>query len=126
MTVNVLDKKSRPGIKWQNMPASTLVEVAGIKVGIIGASTESTPFTTMPANFVGLTMTPPAAAIADEAKRLRDQGARVIIVTAHIGSKCKDLEKPNDTSSCDTNEELFKMIGDLPRGPVDVIAAGHT
>jgi 2',3'-cyclic-nucleotide 2'-phosphodiesterase (5'-nucleotidase family) len=126
ITANILDQKTMTRIKWPNMPASLLVEVAGIKVGIIGASTEATPFTTMPANFVGLAMSAPAAAVAEEAKALRDQGARVIVVTCHIGSKCKNLDQPNDTSSCDKNEELFKMIGDLPKGVVDVIVAGHT
>lgn len=126
VSANIADKQSGSRIKWPNMPASVLVEAAGIKIGVIGASTEATPFTTMPANFVGLAITPPAGAIADEAKRLRDQGARVIIVTCHIGSKCKSLDEPNDPSSCDQNEELFKMIRDLPKGMVDVIVAGHT
>lgn len=124
---NISDARSGARIKWPNMPPSTLVDVAGIKVGIIGASTESTPFTTMPANFAGLVMKPPpAVAIADEATQLRGQGASLIVVTAHIGSKCTDLEHPNDASSCDTHEELFKLIGDLPKGAVDVIVAGHT
>jgi 2',3'-cyclic-nucleotide 2'-phosphodiesterase (5'-nucleotidase family) len=91
---NVVDKASGARIKWPNMPASTLVEVAGVKVGVIGASTEATPYTTMPANFADLAIAPPARAIADEAKRLREQGAQ--------------------------------MIGDLPKGLVDVIVAGHT
>ena len=126
VVANVLDKQSGARIKWPNMPASTLIEVAGVKVGIIGATTESTPFTTMPANFVGLQMAKPGLAIAEEAKQLRDKGAVVIIVTAHIGSKCKNLDQPNDISSCDQNEELFHMISDLPKGTVDAIVAGHT
>jgi 5'-nucleotidase len=124
---NISDASSGARIKWPNMPASTMVEVAGIEIGLIGASTESTPFTTMPANFVGLKMAPPpATAITDEAKALRAKGAQLIVVTAHIGSKCTDLEHPNDTSTCDKNEELFRMISDLPKGTVDVIIAGHT
>lgn len=126
VTANVIDKTSGGRIKWPNMPASTLVEVSSIKIGVIGASTESTPFTTMPANFLGLEISPPAQAIADEAKVLRERGAQLIFVTAHIGSKCFKHDKPNDTSSCDTNEELFKVIGDLPKGLVDVFVAGHT
>lgn len=127
MTANIQDRGSGSRIKWPNMPASTLVEVANVKIGIIGASTEATPFTTMPANFVGLQMAPPPAqAITEEAKALRAQGASVIVVTAHIGSKCKDLDHPNDTSSCDSNEELFQVIRDLPKGMVDVFVAGHT
>jgi len=123
---NILDDKTGSRIQWPNMPASTLVEVAGVKVGIVGASTESTPFTTMPANFVGLKMAPPAAALAAEAKALREKGAVVVVAVTHIGSKCKDLDHPNDTSSCDRDEELFRMISDLPKGAIDVIVAGHT
>jgi 2',3'-cyclic-nucleotide 2'-phosphodiesterase (5'-nucleotidase family) len=126
VSANILDAKTGARIKWPNMPASVLVEAAGVKVGVIGASTESTPFTTMPANFVGLAMTKPGAAVVEEAKRLREQGARVIVVTAHIGSKCKSLDEPNDPSSCDSKEELFHMIRDIPKGTVDVIVAGHT
>ncbi len=126
MTANILDKGSNARIKWPNMPASTLVEVANVKIGIIGASTEATPFTTMPANFVGLAMASPAESIIAEAKALRAQGAVVIVVTAHIGSKCSDFEHPNDPSSCDSNEELFRVIKDLPKGMVDVFVAGHT
>src|SRR5882672_11143215 len=54
LVANILDDKSGERIKWQNMPPSTLVEVAGTLIGIVGASTEQTPYTTMPANFVGL------------------------------------------------------------------------
>ena len=126
VSANILDRKTGARIKWPNMPASAVVEVAGIKVGIIGASTEATPYTTMPANFEGLAMVPAGAAIAEEARRLRGAGVQVIVVTAHLGSKCKDLEQPNDPSSCDRSEELFRVVEDLPSGAVDVFVAGHT
>jgi 5'-nucleotidase len=126
VSANILDKASGARIKWPNMPASTLVEVANVKIGVIGASTESTPYTTMPANFAGLAISPPAQAIADEAKQLREQGAQIIAVTAHIGSKCAKHDNPTDLSSCDPNEELFLVIKDLPKGTVDVFVAGHT
>ncbi|HUS31491.1 MAG TPA: 5'-nucleotidase C-terminal domain-containing protein [Kofleriaceae bacterium] len=123
---NINDQKSGNRIKWPNMPSSILVEVAGTMVGVIGAATESTPFTTMPANFTGLVMAPTAQAIAKEAEALRARGAQVIVVVAHIGSACKDVEKPNDLSSCKTDEEVFKVISDLPKGLVDVWVGGHT
>lgn len=126
VAANIIDKTSGERIKWPNILPSKIVEVSGIEIGVIGAATESTPFTTMPANFAGLAITEPAAAIAEEAKRLRAEGAQVIAVTAHIGSRCKDLAKPTDTSSCDTNEELFDVLRDLPKGVVDVFVAGHT
>lgn len=126
LVANIVDKQSGAPIKWPNMPSSVIVDVAGIKVGIIGASTESTPYTTMPANFADLAVKPPAAIVTAQARELRGKGAQLIIVTAHIGSKCRDLDHPNDPSSCDREEELFKMIGDLPKSTVDVIIAGHT
>jgi 5'-nucleotidase len=126
LVTNILDEKSGARIQWPNMPPSTMVEVAGVMVGIVGASTEQTPYTTMPANFVGLKMSPPAQAIADGAKELRARGAQVVVVVAHIGSQCKDVEHPNDTASCDKSEELFRVIDELPPGLVDVFVAGHT
>jgi 5'-nucleotidase len=123
---NIMDAATGTRIAWSNMPASTLVEVAGVKIGIVGASTESTPYTTMPANFVGLRMAPTAPALAEQAAALRARGAQVIVATMHIGSSCKDVEHPDDASTCDKREELFKVIGDLPPGAVDVIVAGHT
>jgi 5'-nucleotidase len=123
---NINDAKTGNRIKWQNMPSSVLLEIAGTMVGVIGASTESTPFTTMPANFSGLVMAPAAREIAADAQVLRARGAQVIVVVAHIGSACKDTSKPTDLSSCKTDEELFKVIDDLPKGLVDVWVGGHT
>src|SRR5688500_983367 len=76
LVANINDEKTGTRIKWKNMPPSALIEVAGTMVGIIGASTEATPYTTMPANFVGLKMAPTAKAIAEEAKALRAKGAQ--------------------------------------------------
>lgn len=123
---NILDAKTGARIAWPNMPAATMIEVAGVKVGIIGASTQATPFTTMPANFAGLKMAPTAPAIAEQAAALRAQGAQVVVGTMHIGSRCRDFDHPDDASSCDKDEELFKLLADLPRGTLDVIVAGHT
>ena len=123
---NIVDNATGSRILWPNMPGATMIEVAGIKIGIIGASTESTPYTTMPANFAGLRISPPAQAIADQATALRGQGARLVIATMHIGTNCKEFDRPDDSSSCDKREELFWLLQDLPRGAVDVIVGGHT
>jgi len=123
---NIVDKTSGNRIKWPNMPASLLVERAGTMIGIIGAATEQTPFTTMAANFVGPEMSPTAVAIPQEARPRRDKGAQIIVVVAHIGTACTDVEHPTDISSCDQSEEVFHVISDLPKGLVDVWVGGHT
>jgi 2',3'-cyclic-nucleotide 2'-phosphodiesterase (5'-nucleotidase family) len=122
--VNEAGAGQRPA--WPNMPASVLLEKAGVSIGVIGVTTEATPFTTMPANFLGLEMAPVAATILAEATALRARGAEVIVVAAHAGSKCEELTDPSDTSSCDTEEEIFQVAEALPAGTVDVIVAGHT
>ena len=126
LVTNIADDQTGQRIDWPNTAPGTIVEVAGVKVGIVGASTESTPTTTMPANFVGLRMLPAAAAIEHEAGELRHEGAQIIVVTAHLGSACKDWRDPDDTSTCDREDELFRVIHALPKGTVDVFVAGHT
>jgi 5'-nucleotidase len=126
LAANLYDAESKSRVKWPNMPASIVVDENGVKVGIIGVTTEATPFTTMPANFKGLLIESPAGVITTEATRLRAAGAQIIVVAAHLGSKCKDFKDPTDTSSCDQDEEVFKVARALPHGTVDVIVAGHT
>jgi len=126
LMANILDAETGKRPAWDNILPSFMIEKGPVVVGIIGVATEATPFTTMPANFIGLVMAKPALAIAAEAAELRQRGAQVIVVSAHVGSKCTDLHDPSDLSSCDQEEELFSMARALPPGLVDVIIAGHT
>lgn len=126
LMANVLEVATGKRPTWDNLLGSFLVEKGPIVVGVIGVTTEATPFTTMPANFVGLAMVKPALAVTAEAADLRKRGAQVVVVAAHVGSKCADLHDPSDLTSCDREEELFKMVELLPAGAVDVIVAGHT
>ncbi len=126
LITNIFDARTGERVAWPNAPASRIVDIAGLRVGIVGASTEVTPFTTMPANFLGLEMTSAALAITAEAKAVREQGAQVVVVVAHLGSECKDLDHPDDVSSCDHKDELFRVLDQLPKGLVDALVAGHT
>ena len=126
LMANVLDAETGKRPAWDNVLGSFMVEKGPVVVGVIGVTTEATPFTTMPVNFLGLAMARPADAIAAEATALRERGAQVVVVAAHVGSKCSDLSNPADLSSCDREEELFKTADALPAGLVDVIVAGHT
>ncbi len=126
LMANVLDRDTGKRPAWSNVMGSLMIEKGPIIVGVIGVTTEATPFATMPANFLGLEMSKPALAVSAEAADLRKRGAQVVVVAAHVGSKCSDLHDPNDLSSCDQEEELFEMVKALPPGAVDVIVAGHT
>ena len=113
-------------VDWQNAPATTMLTAGGVRVGVIGVTTESTPHTTIAANFAGLRIRPLAETIAEHARRLRGEGARVVIVTSHAGGRCESFGDPHDLSSCEADQEIFEVARALPRDAVDVIVAGHT
>lgn len=61
-------------------------DVHGIRVGIIGLSTLSTPKTTMPTYVKSLDFIPYITALKATVPQIKAEGAEVIIVTAHICS----------------------------------------
>ncbi|WP_428267654.1 bifunctional metallophosphatase/5'-nucleotidase [Haliangium sp.] len=126
LAANLVDAAVGARVSWPNAPAAVMVNAAGVDVGIVGVLTEDTPHATMPANFVGLAISPLAAAIEREARDLREHGAAVIVVSAHAGGRCQDLDDPADLSSCAPDEEIMAVAEALPPGLVDVIVAGHT
>ncbi len=105
---------------------AVMIERSGVRIGIVGATTESTPQTTIAANVDDLRFAPVAAAIAAEAHALRRRGAAVVVVAAHIGGKCTDLGDPDVLTSCDPDDEIMHVARALPPGAVDAIVAGHT
>jgi 5'-nucleotidase len=129
LTSNIVDEASGAQPAWENIRASVMVTVAGVKVGLVGVSTESTPGTTLSPNFRGLAMRPLAASIRAQAEGLRTQGAVLVLVLAHAGGACRHFNDPNDLSSCEADEEIFAVARALPAegpGHVDAIVAGHT
>lgn len=126
LDANIIDDSTGKPAAWPNFRPSVMVERAGIKIGIVGVTTTSTPRTTLPANVVGLSIAPLAPTIESEAARLRAEGAQAVVVVAHAGGECRDLHHPTDLSSCDPDQEIFQVANALPEGEVDVIVAGHT
>jgi len=125
LAANLIDTATGMPVAWPNVQPSTLVELAGVKVGIIGVMTKDALVTTIAANTVGLRTAPLAQTIIDEARELRAKGATLIIVAAHAGSQCENFDNPLDLSSCDLTGEIMQVANDLPPGLVDHIFAGH-
>lgn len=109
-----------------SFPASVLIERKGVKIGVIGLSTVDTPNTTQPANLVGLSFDPPAPAVVRAAADLRARGADAIVVTAHIGGNCRRNTPPDDASACEQDEEVMRLLAEIPAGTIDAFVAGHT
>ncbi|HEY0706977.1 MAG TPA: bifunctional UDP-sugar hydrolase/5'-nucleotidase [Polyangia bacterium] len=126
LSAKVYERGATRSVAWDNVRPSALVTVAGVRVGIIGVTTKATPYATHPRNFAGLEVRPLRETIATAAQDLRKQGARIVIVTSHAGGDCERSGAPDDLGSCDPNEEIFVLARELPRGLVDMIAAGHT
>jgi len=126
LAANLIDERTGRPVEWPNVRPSTLIEAAGIKVGIVGVMTIDAMQSTIAANIQGLRMAPLAPAIAAEASALRGRGAEVVIVAAHAGGRCERFDRPADLSSCDSDGEIFRVASALPHGLVDVVAAGHT
>ena len=126
LTANLADAESGERVEWDRVTPSVLFERAGVRVGVIGVTTEATLRTTNRANVADLAMIPLARAINAEARDLRERGAMIVLVTAHAGGRCTDHDDPRDTSSCETTQEIHQVTAALDDGAVDAIVAGHT
>lgn len=125
LAANLIDADTGRVVDWDNVMPTTTIEVAGVRIGIIGVLTRSTPYTTIPANVVGLRIAPLTETIIREARALRAAGVDVVIVTAHAGGRCDNHSDPRDISSCDLAGEILAVAGQLPPGLVDLINGGH-
>ena len=126
LAANLIDETTGLPVQWPNVRPSVLIHAAGVAVGIVGVMTIDALRSTIAANVQGLRIAPLASTIVAEATRLRTAGADVVIVASHAGGRCERFDRPGDLSSCDTESEIFKVARSLPRGLVNVIAAGHT
>ncbi len=127
LAVNVNEVSSSEHPAWFGNDGTTLLDVKGLKVGILGLITPFTPQATNPLNVSTLRFGSLAPEALSAAKRLRGRGADVVIAVAHAGGKCSRFNDPKDLSSCDPKDgEIFEMLHELPPGTLDAVVAGHT
>lgn len=126
LVANLHNQASGRPVAWDNVRPSVVVEVAGVKLGIIGIATEDTLHTTIASNVSDLAIAPALDAVLREAKALRGSGARAIIVIAHAGGRCKTFTGSATADLCEDEQEIFRLANALPPGTVDAIVAGHT
>ena len=126
LTANVIEAATGRPLDWPNVRPSTVVDAAGLRVGIVGVMTRYGLTRTIAANVQGLDTTALEPAVEREARRLRRRGADVVLVLAHAGGACFGFDDPVDLSSCDDDAEIFQLARRLPPGLVDAIVAGHT
>jgi 5'-nucleotidase len=125
LAANLIDDATGKTVDWPNVKPAVLLEIQGIKVGVIGVVTKNAFIVTLAANTGGLTIAPLAPAIIEQAQQLRVDGADLVIVTAHAGGDCRSFDNAADLSSCVSTAEIFEVARAIPEGLVDHIVAGH-
>ena len=126
LAANLIDETTGQVVAWPNVRPSTLIETAGLRVGVVGVMTYDALTKTLAAHIQGLGTAPLAVSVEREGRQLRQRGADVVLVVAHAGGWCGRFDDPADLSSCDDDAEIFQLARQLPRGLVDAIVAGHT
>ena len=126
LAANIIDMATGRPIAWPNVRPSTIVEAAGVAVGIVGVMTYDGLTKTLAANVEGLATVPLAPTVEIEARRLRARGAEVVVLLAHAGGSCARFDDPADLSSCHDTSEIFTLARQLTPGLVDAIVGGHS
>jgi 5'-nucleotidase len=124
LAANLVDAATHAMPAWPNVLPSAILTKAGVRIGVVGATTVGTPRTTLAANFAGLAVTAIAPAVTSAARTLRGAGAQVVVLTAHAGGACKRVDDPSDLSSCESDSEIFTAARAMDG--VDAVVAGHT
>lgn len=113
--------------RWQpeGFAPWTMIERAGVKIGIIGVTTTDTPQTTLSRNVADLVFADPVETVRDLLPELEAGGAEVVVVLAHLTGSCEPTAGIELASDCRPDGELGRLLDELPRGSVDLIVAGH-
>lgn len=125
LAANLIDTTTQKTPTWPHLAPSKLFDLHGLKVGVIGIANPETPGLTVRAYVSGLAFVDPLGPVVREAKRLRDSGAKLIILLAHIGGSC-EFANPDARTSCERPSQLQDLLDRLPFGTIDVALGGHT
>ena len=124
-------------VRFPNTFASKIYEISNIKIGIIGLSTKQTPFT-IATDLSGLLFKDYVTTTTKESKKLRSQGADIILLLTHVGMRCNKgnltelktlglrYESTEQGTSCSDDDELSIFLSSLPNNTIDAVIAGHT
>ena len=132
---NVKNTTSKKYITFPNQKRSTIIEVEGIKIGIIGLITVETPSSTK-TEIKDLEFEEYLTIINRESGYLKKRGVNAIIVIGHVGLNCNNdsdkikLEyKLRDRyltqGTCRETDEAFILLNKLKNDTIDLFLGGH-
>jgi 5'-nucleotidase len=115
--------------RWQpeGIKPTAMIERSGIKIGVIGLSSGDTPQTTLLKHVADLRFRDPIETVRQLGPKLREEGAQVIVVVAHLTGSCGkgQAREHNEATECEPDGEIGRLLTELPAGTIDVIVAGH-
>lgn len=97
---------------------AVMLDVDGVRLGVIGVATEETPHDTRAVNVAGLEFDFGAEAVNRWVPMLRERGADFVVVIAHAGAFCE-----RDAGECEG--EIIDLARALTNRP-DLMVGGHT
>jgi 5'-nucleotidase len=123
LSANIKKQDGSP-IQWPNVHPSTIIKRAGLRIGLIGLTTEDAKITSMPSNLVGLRLERLKTAFQREAQKLRKKGIDLLILLGHVGGQCAANDNAKGSADCDG--EFFEFFKSLKDGDLDVAILGHS
>ena len=127
LAANVWEVETGRRLAWKNLHPRILFRLPdGPAVGVFGLCGEDTPWVTMADNVAGLEFGSSAREAERQARRLRQEGAEIVLAVAHIGGSCTEFGDPDDLASCDERRPLFRLARRLAPGLVDAVVGGHS
>lgn len=126
----------RTNVPWSELNAphfarSVIFNIAGIKVGIAGYTTDSTAVKSIPDNIKDISFDQLNKVLLNEAEPLRKQGAEVTILLSHAGGACDMRMQPeHGDKACKVSDadELGRSLRAHPQAASqwNLIVAGHS
>ncbi|SHG99505.1 5'-nucleotidase C-terminal domain-containing protein [Tepidibacter thalassicus] len=84
LAANIYDKNTNKPVTWAD--PYKIVDVDGIKVGIIGLTTQETAYKTKPQNVESLEFKNPAEIAKKIVPKVKEEGADIVLLLTHIGA----------------------------------------
>jgi len=110
------------------VPRGKIYSVGGVQIGVIGAATETTPKFAPKVAMDGMQFISLEKSVPAESKRLREQGAQLVLLLTHTGGSCRmnmAAELGDEACAAPEADELTAFLGKFP-GVVDGVVAGHS
>ena len=119
LAANVVDARTGKNI----VPGWRIVDVKGVKVGLIGAVLHDLASVTVASSIKGLAVNDEAASINAVLPALRAQGAQVFVVLIHEGGFA---DQPYDKADCNTLHGPIVAIAKKLDPAIRLVISGHS